>query len=138
MLASSFIIVRQLGMMSQCEMRLFDHGAPHTWEGIVDIRETPGVALDPEEAETRAIHELIDVTGRDVLEIGCGNGRLTRRFASGARSMLGVDLDAEGIALAAEQLPEPLRSVVTFQVADITAIDLPAAAFDVALLSWSL
>ena len=104
----------------------------------MDIRETPGVALDPEEAETRAIHELIDVTGRDVLEIGCGNGRLTRRFASGARSMLGVDLDAEGIALAAAQLPEPLRSVVTFQVADITAIDLPAAAFDVAVLSWSL
>ena len=97
-----------------------------------------GVALDPEEAETRAIHELIDVTGRDVLEIGCGAGRLTRRYASGARSVLGVDLDAESVALASAQLPDPLRSVVTFQVADITAMELPAASFDVAVLSWSL
>ncbi|HEX5548701.1 MAG TPA: class I SAM-dependent methyltransferase [Ktedonobacterales bacterium] len=102
------------------------------------IIERPGVALDPEEAETRAIHDLIDFTGRDVLEIGCGEGRLTRRFASGARSVLGVDLDAESIALAPAQLPESLRSVVTFQVADITALELPTAAFDVAILSWSL
>jgi ubiquinone/menaquinone biosynthesis C-methylase UbiE len=102
------------------------------------IIERPGVALDPEEAETRTIHDLIDFTGRDVLEIGCGEGRLTRRFASGARSVLGVDLDAESIALAPAQLPESLRSVVTFQVADITALELPTAAFDVAILSWSL
>ena len=104
----------------------------------MDIRETPGVALDPEEAETRAIHDLIDFTGGDVLEIGCGDGRLTRRFASGTRTALGVDLDAESIALASAQLPESLRSVVTFQVADITAMGLPAGAFDVAVLSWSL
>jgi len=104
----------------------------------VETTAKTGVALDPEEAETRAIHELIDVTGRDVLEIGCGDGRLTRRIASGARSMLAVDLDAEGIALASAQLSEPLRSVVTFQAADITTMELPAATFDVAVLSWSL
>jgi ubiquinone/menaquinone biosynthesis C-methylase UbiE len=98
----------------------------------------PGVALDLEEAETRAIHDLIDFTGRDVLEVGCGDGRLTRRFASGARSVLGVDLDAESIVLASMQLSESLRSAVTFQVADITALELPARSFDVAVLSWSL
>jgi 2-polyprenyl-3-methyl-5-hydroxy-6-metoxy-1,4-benzoquinol methylase len=102
------------------------------------IIERPGVALDPEEAETRAIHNLIDFMGRDVLEVGCGDGRLTRRFASGARSVLGVDLDAESIALASAQSPESLRSAVTFQVADITTLELPAVAFDVAVLSWSL
>jgi ubiquinone/menaquinone biosynthesis C-methylase UbiE len=101
--------------------------------------ERPGVALDPEEAETRAIHDLIDFTGRDVLEIGCGEGRLTRRFAGGAGSALAVDLDVESIALASAQLPpESLRSAVTFQVADITAMEFPAPAFDVAILSWSL
>ena len=99
--------------------------------------ERPGVALDPEEAETRAIHDLIDFTGKDVLEIGCGDGRLTRRFARGTRSVLGVDLDAEGVALARAQLPELPHTTVTFQVADITALELPAA-FDIAVLSWSL
>ena len=102
------------------------------------IIERPGVALDPEEAETRAIHDLIDFTGKNVLEIGCGDGRLTRRFAFRTRSVLGVDPDAESIALASAQLPEPSHSDVTFQVADITSMQLPAAAFDVAVLSWSL
>jgi 2-polyprenyl-3-methyl-5-hydroxy-6-metoxy-1,4-benzoquinol methylase len=100
--------------------------------------ERPGVALDPEEAETRAIHDLIDFIDKDVLEIGCGDGRLTRRFARGTRSVLGVDLDAESIALAPAQLPESLRSVVRFQVADITTLELPSETFDVAVLSWSL
>lgn len=102
------------------------------------IIERPGVALDPEEAETRAIHDLIDFTSRDVLEIGCGEGRLTRRFASAARSVLGVDLDAESIAQAPSRLPESLRSAVRFQVADIAALELPSETFDVAILSWSL
>jgi ubiquinone/menaquinone biosynthesis C-methylase UbiE len=102
------------------------------------IIERPGVALDPEEAETRAIHDLIDFTSRDVLEIGCGDGRLTRRFARGTRSVLAVDLDMESIALASTQLPKSLRSAVTFQTADITVMEFPAAVFDVAILSWSL
>ena len=102
------------------------------------IIERLGVALDPEEAETRAIHDLIDFMGRDVLEIGCGDGRLTRRFAGRARSVLGVDLDAESIAHASAQLPKSSHSAVTFQVADITAMEFPAPAFDVAILSWSL
>ena len=102
------------------------------------IIERPGVALDPEEIETRAILDLIDFTDRDVLEIGCGEGRLTRRFACGTRSVLGVDLDAESIAHASAQLPESLRPTVRFQVADITALEPPSATFDVAVLSWSL
>jgi ubiquinone/menaquinone biosynthesis C-methylase UbiE len=52
--------------------------------------------------------------------------------------VLGVDLDAESIAHASAQLPESSHSAVTFQVADITAMEFPAPAFDVAILSWSL
>jgi 2-polyprenyl-3-methyl-5-hydroxy-6-metoxy-1,4-benzoquinol methylase len=37
--------------------------------------------LDPEGNETTAIHELIDFQGADVLEAGCGDGRLTTTFA---------------------------------------------------------
>lgn len=96
------------------------------------------VTLDPEEAETRAIHDLIDFSGKDVLEIGCGDGRLTRRFADRTRSVLGVDLDADSIALAHVQFPEPVHPKVAFRVADITAEGLPVAIFDVAVLSWSI
>ena len=103
--------------------------------GMVDI---PGMALDPEEDETRAIHELIDFTDKDVLEIGCGDGRLTRRFASQTHSVLGLDLDAESIALANALTPEATYPGVTYEVGDIATTPPLTGAFDVAILSWSL
>jgi 2-polyprenyl-3-methyl-5-hydroxy-6-metoxy-1,4-benzoquinol methylase len=94
--------------------------------------------LDPEEAETRVIHALIDFTGKDVLDVGCGDGRLTWRFARGAHSVLGIDPSAEAIETATATTTAGLRRKVTFQVADVTIAPLPYAAFDVVVLSWSL
>ena len=64
--------------------------------------------LDPEELETRAIHELVDFSGKDVLEIGCGEGRMTWRFASLAASVLAIDPDESAIATARRQTPPEL------------------------------
>ena len=33
--------------------------------------------FDPEQVETRVIHDLVDFDGKDVLEIGCGDGWVT-------------------------------------------------------------
>jgi 2-polyprenyl-3-methyl-5-hydroxy-6-metoxy-1,4-benzoquinol methylase len=96
------------------------------------------VSRDPEEAETRVIHALIDFTGKDVLDVGCGDGRLTWRFAQATHSVLGIDPSAEAIEAAKASTPAGLRSKVTFQVADVTTALLPRAAFDVVVLSWSL
>lgn len=96
------------------------------------------VLLDPEEAETRVLHDLIDFSEKDVLEIGCGDGRMTWRFAVSARSVLALDPLAQSIADAQAAASAPLRSHVNFQVADITTASLPRTAFDVAVLSWSL
>lgn len=96
------------------------------------------VALDPEHAETRVIHALVDFTGADVLEVGCGDGRLTWRFAELARTVLALDPAAAAIATAQASLPASLRQQVTFQTADITAVELAPAAYDVVVLSWSL
>lgn len=94
--------------------------------------------LDPEEAETCVIHGLIDFAGKDVLEVGCGDGRLTWRFAEEARSVLGLDPVAVSIDQARAVTPVHLRGRVAFQSADITTAEMPRAAFDVAVLSWSL
>jgi ubiquinone/menaquinone biosynthesis C-methylase UbiE len=96
------------------------------------------VQLDIAGAETRAIHDLIDFTGKNVLEVGCGDGRLTWRYADSVASVLALDSDVDAIARARDCLPERLRARITFRAADITEVDLPAAAFDVAVLSWSL
>jgi 2-polyprenyl-3-methyl-5-hydroxy-6-metoxy-1,4-benzoquinol methylase len=96
------------------------------------------IALDPEQAETCAIHALVDFTGADVLEVGCGDGRLTWRFAEQARAVLALDPAAAAIATAQAICPAPLRQKVTFQTADITTAALQPAAYDVVVLSWSL
>src|SRR5579859_2773845 len=106
-----------------------------------DAMTTMGVLRDPEEAETRSIHELVDFASTDVLEVGCGDGRLTWRYADRTRSVLALDPDPAAIEQARAgltSLPEHLRDTVTFQVADITSADLLPEAFDVVVLAWSL
>jgi ubiquinone/menaquinone biosynthesis C-methylase UbiE len=97
-----------------------------------------GVVIDPEGAETRVLREMVDLHGAAVIEIGCGDGRLTRRYARRARSVLGIDPNGEAIARARAATPKRLREAVAFQVGDATHVELSPAAFDVAILSWSL
>jgi ubiquinone/menaquinone biosynthesis C-methylase UbiE len=97
-----------------------------------------GYRIDPEGNETRILHELIDFRDKDVLEIGCGDGRMTWRYATLAQSVLALDPNAGRIEQGIAATPAALRPVVTFQVADITEVSLPEEAFDVAILSWSL
>jgi 2-polyprenyl-3-methyl-5-hydroxy-6-metoxy-1,4-benzoquinol methylase len=96
------------------------------------------VVLDPVEVETRIIHVLIDFTDRDVLDVGCGDGRVTWRIAQGTRSVLGIDPSNEAIEAAKASMPARLRHKVAFQVADVTTAVLPYAAFDIVVLPWSL
>lgn len=61
-----------------------------------------------EDLEQPALSRMLPaVTGRDVLDIGCGDGALARRLAScGARHVLGIDLSERMLALAARH-PRP-------------------------------
>jgi ubiquinone/menaquinone biosynthesis C-methylase UbiE len=97
-----------------------------------------GYAVDPEGNETRVLHDLIDFDGKDVVEIGCGDGRMTWRYAGLARSVLGIDPNDERVTQASESTPALLKPVVTFRAGDVTSVGLPAKGFDVAILSWSL
>lgn len=94
--------------------------------------------IDPEQAETRAVHDLVDFAGKDVLEIGCGDGRLTWRYADATASILALDPKEGEIALARQTAPTGLRPRVTFRVASVTTLAFPSAAFDVALFGLSL
>ncbi|MEX2623930.1 MAG: class I SAM-dependent methyltransferase [Acidimicrobiia bacterium] len=95
-------------------------------------------SIDPEGTEIEVIHELVDFSGKKVLEVGCGDGRMTRRYADRAALVLALDPNAEKIEGAIDSTPEPLRSKVRFRVADIADAELAQQAFDVAILSHSL
>ena len=93
---------------------------------------------DPRGAEARALAELADFDGKRVLELGCGDGRLTWLYAGQAAEVLGVDPDEESIRNARAALPDQLADRVEFRVADAQALDVPRQRFDIAFLSWSL
>jgi len=103
-----------------------------------NVGESMAIRHDPEGAETRVVHALVDFRGQDVLEVGCGDGRLTWRYCAGARSVLALDPKADEIATARREAARLGHHHVVFEAADITTWAPPAAGFDVAVLSWSI
>lgn len=98
------------------------------------------IRVDPENNETRALFDLADFTGKDVLEIGCGDGRLTWRYASRAAHVTAIEPFAQAIARARENLPGELQGRVKFYhgaFLDFVAVSEPST-FDIVILSWSL
>ena len=95
-------------------------------------------ALDPEGSEIRVLNSLIRLRDCDVLEIGAGNGRLTWRYAERVASVIGLEPDEGRVARARAATTAAMRHRVEFRHADVCNVDLPAAAFDVVLFSWSI
>jgi 2-polyprenyl-3-methyl-5-hydroxy-6-metoxy-1,4-benzoquinol methylase len=97
------------------------------------------VRIDPEGNETDALFDLVELEGRDVLEIGCGDGRLTWRYADRAAHVTAIEPFEDSIARATERLRENHRPIDFRNVAfEDFAATRGADVFDVALLSWSL
>ena len=88
--------------------------------------------------ETDVINQMVDFTDKDVLEVGCGSGRVTWRFAERTASVLAVDPKEDAIQQARENTPQSLRSRVTFECQDVVATPPPEAGFDVVVFSWSM
>jgi 2-polyprenyl-3-methyl-5-hydroxy-6-metoxy-1,4-benzoquinol methylase len=98
------------------------------------------IRVDPEKHEIRALLELVDLGRHEVLEIGCGDGRLTRRYADHVAHVTAIDPFAEAIERATARLPEGSRGRVEFHSVafeDFAAGSEPST-FDTAILSWSL
>ncbi|MGH2594021.1 MAG: class I SAM-dependent methyltransferase [Anaerolineae bacterium] len=97
------------------------------------------IRLDPEDTETAALFEFAgDFSGMRVLEVGCGDGRLTWRYAGRAAYVTAIDPDPDEIAAALEDLPPSLRDRIEFRSSSIADFDAPEAEFDIAILSWAL
>ena len=86
--------------------------------------------------ELDTVRELVDVAGKRVVELGCGNGRFTFLYADEPAYVLGIDPKRNEIAEARRERPRALARRVQFRVA--RTIRPPRRPFDVALFSWSL
>ena len=96
------------------------------------------MVVDPDGVELATIRELVDLEGLSIVEIGCGDGRLTFGCAEEAASVLAFDADEELVRKARASTPRALRDRIRFEVADAAEIELPKTEFDLALFSWSL
>ncbi|HUE90315.1 MAG TPA: class I SAM-dependent methyltransferase [Vicinamibacterales bacterium] len=89
---------------------------------------------DPELNEVSALGEVVPAfSGLHVLEIGCGDGRLTRRYATEAASVVAIDPDAGAIEDLRRALPH-----VDARAMGIEQLALPPHSVDVLLFAWSL
>lgn len=90
---------------------------------------------DPTNRYIAAILSQFDLSGRDVLEIGCGKGRITRDLASHARHIVATDPDVNALGVA--QATISFRNI-DFMEASAGMPDLPDGSFDVVIYTLSL
>jgi 2-polyprenyl-3-methyl-5-hydroxy-6-metoxy-1,4-benzoquinol methylase len=92
--------------------------------------------VEVDRLEVDTVRELVDVTGKRLLEMGAGDGRFTFLYARDAAYVLGVDPKRDEIGEARRARPGSLAKRVQFRVAK--TISPPRRPFDIALFSWSL
>jgi ubiquinone/menaquinone biosynthesis C-methylase UbiE len=96
------------------------------------------IQKDPEKHETKYLHQYVDFAGKRVLEIGCGEGRLTWQYAKDADSVIAVDLDHDSLRVAKVDRPYDVESKVHLSCAASERLPFSKEKFDIAILAWSL
>ncbi|HJS17749.1 MAG TPA: class I SAM-dependent methyltransferase [Anaerolineales bacterium] len=96
------------------------------------------VQNDPEGREKKVLHKFVDFTNQRVLEIGCGEGRMTWKYASASSWIVGVDTDRNALRVAAYDHPSNLAKKVHFANSEAERLPFRKETFDIAVLAWSL
>jgi 16S rRNA A1518/A1519 N6-dimethyltransferase RsmA/KsgA/DIM1 with predicted DNA glycosylase/AP lyase activity len=89
---------------------------------------------DPEEHELAALRAVWTPSAAcRVLEVGAGDGRLTRRYSRDVASVVAIDPDADAIAALRQEFPH-----IDARAIGVEALTLPDRSVDVVLFAWSL
>lgn len=79
------------------------------------------------------IEEFLELNGKTLLEVGCGDGRLTALLAGKAQTITAVDPDENSICAARENVDG-----VDFAVGSGEKLDFADESFDIVVFSYSL
>jgi 2-polyprenyl-3-methyl-5-hydroxy-6-metoxy-1,4-benzoquinol methylase len=95
-------------------------------------------SIDPERNEVRALRSAASWKNMRVLEIGSGDGRLTRRLAALGANLEGIEPDAQLVQEARRSTPPRLAARIRYHTAGAERLAYPDSAFDIVIFGWSL
>lgn len=93
---------------------------------------------DLQRNESKYLHKFADFTNTRVLEVGCGEGRMTWQYAKMTHTTIGIDLDLDTLRIAKVDRPSDLDNKVLFACAASEYLPFSKETFDIAVLAWSL
>lgn len=96
------------------------------------------VQRDAERSESRYLQAFASFAGKRVLEVGCGEGRMTWQYANASRLTVGIDPDHDALRVAQVDRPSDLERQVRFACAASEYLPFSKETFDIAVLAWSL
>lgn len=108
--------------------------SPNIWQHP-DVYEVENRGVDRAGVIESAMRSLLDWSGRDVVDIGCGTGFHLPAFARDARSVVGVEPHPPLAAMAAQRVsPMPSCSV---REEGAVSIGVAGSSFDLAHARWA-
>lgn len=96
------------------------------------------IDIDPEQNEVRALERVTNWRRERVIEIGCGDGRLTLRLARLGAFVHAIDPDAKLIRTAREKLPKRFAERIRYHVGKAEHLGYANVSFDLAVFAWAL
>jgi ubiquinone/menaquinone biosynthesis C-methylase UbiE len=93
---------------------------------------------DPENTEHRFLQRYFPQSEGRVLDIGCGDGRLTWSLASTTRHIVGTDFEMQELRIAQKALKEADSKKMCFAAAQGESLPFTKETFNQAIFSWSL
>jgi 2-polyprenyl-6-hydroxyphenyl methylase/3-demethylubiquinone-9 3-methyltransferase len=96
------------------------------------------LVIDPEQNEVHALKRVANWRGKDVLEVGCGDGRLTLRLARLGANILAIDPDPKLIRTARKDMPERFEGRIRYRVGKAEQLKEQENTYDLVVFSWVL
>ncbi len=92
---------------------------------------------DPDDPEFKHIAAVCSLAGKNVLEIGCGEGQLTYQYAHLPARVIALDLDFARLRQARKKQPSTAIHI-HFMQANGQTVPFPSRLFDVVIFASSM